>query len=161
MKRTLLSAAFLIPFALLAQTEGEYVIQGIYNPTLIDAQKIDLRPEGIDTILPTLPVTYNLLPTRAEIPPRVDSLTAAKLNVEKALGQLYKGYVKAGFGLYSTPLGELYYDQGRNRKNGFGVHLKHLSSNGASMTWALATTATTASTPSIGESSRRTRPAGA
>lgn len=130
MKRTLLSAAFLIPFALLAQTEGEYVIQGIYNPTLIDAQKIDLRPEGIDTILPTLPVTYNLLPTRAEIPPRVDSLTAAKLNVEKALGQLYKGYVKAGFGLYSTPLGELYYDQGRNRKNGFGVHLKHLSSNG-------------------------------
>lgn len=130
MKRTLLSAAFLIPFALLAQTEGEYVIQGIYNPTLIDAQKIDLRPEGIDTILPTLPVTYSLLPTRAEIPPRVDSLTAAKLNVEKALGQLYKGYVKAGFGLYSTPLGELYYDQGRNRKNGFGVHLKHLSSNG-------------------------------
>ncbi len=130
MKRTLLSAAFLIPFALLAQTEGEYVIQGIYNPTLIDAQKIDLRPEGIDTILPPLPVTYSLLPTRAEIPPRVDSLTAAKLNVEKALGQLYKGYVKAGFGLYSTPLGELYYDQGRNRKNGFGVHLKHLSSNG-------------------------------
>ena len=130
MKRTLLSAAVLIPFALLAQTEGEYVIQGIYNPTLIDAQKIDLRPEGIDTILPTLPVTYSLLPTRAEIPPRVDSLTAAKLNVEKALGQLYKGYVKAGFGLYSTPLGELYYDQGRNRKNGFGVHLKHLSSNG-------------------------------
>ena len=130
MKRTLLSAAFLIPFALLAQTEGEYVIQGIYNPTLIDAQKIELRPEGLDTILPTLPVTYSLLPTRAEIPPRVDSLTAAKLNVEKALGQLYKGYVKAGFGLYSTPLGELYYDQGRNRKNGFGVHLKHLSSNG-------------------------------
>ncbi len=136
MKRNLSFAAVLVPLALLlprqarAQTEGEYVIQGIYNPTLIDAQKIDLRPEGIDTILPTLPVSYDLLPARAEIPPRVDSLAAAKLNVEKAQARLYKGYAKAGFGLYSTPLGELYYDQGRDRKNGYGFHLKHLSSNG-------------------------------
>lgn len=130
MKRIISFLAALLPFALLAQNEGQYVIQGIYNPTLVDAQKIDLRPEGIDTILPTLPVSYNLLPVKADIAPRADSLAAAKLNVEKALGRLYNGYVKGGFGLYTTPLGELYYNQGRSRANGYGVHLKHMSSNG-------------------------------
>jgi hypothetical protein len=130
MKRFTLSLAALLPLALLAQTEGQYVIQGIYNPTLIDAQKVDLRPETIDTIMPTLPVSYNLLPVKASIAPRADSLAAAKLNVEKALGRIYKGYVKGGFGLYTTPLGELYYNQGRSRENGYGIHLKHMSSNG-------------------------------
>ncbi|MFN3875690.1 MAG: hypothetical protein ACK4L7_07245, partial [Flavobacteriales bacterium] len=136
MKRNLLLAA--LPLAALlpprlasAQPEGQYVIQGIYNPTLIDAQKIDLRPEAIDTILPALQARYDLLPVQAALPPRTDSLAAARLNVEKALGRLYKGYAKAGFGLYSTPLGELYFNQGRSRKNGYGFHLKHLSSAGA------------------------------
>lgn len=130
MKRILPLFAALLPSALLAQTEGQYVIQGIYNPTLVDAQKIDLRPEGIDTILPTLPVSYTLLPAKADIAPRADSLAAAKLNVEKAQARLYKGFLKAGYGLYNTPLGELYFDQGRSRKNGYGLHLKHMSSNG-------------------------------
>lgn len=130
MKRNLLLLAALLPLALSAQTEGQYVIQGIYNPTLIDAQKIDLRPEGIDTILPVLPVSYNLLPAKADIAPRADSLAAARLNVEKALNRIYQGYAKAGFGLYTTPLGELYYNQGRSKTNGYGVHLKHMSSNG-------------------------------
>ena len=56
---------------------GEYIIQGVYSPTLMDAQKIDLRPEPIDTILPTLPVRYDLLPVKAEIPAKVDSIAAA------------------------------------------------------------------------------------
>lgn len=130
MKRIISFLVVLLPFALLAQNEGQYVIQGIWNPTLIDAQKIDLRPEGIDTILPTLPVSYNLLPAKADIAPRADSLAAAKLNVEKAQARLYKGFVKAGYGLYNTPIGELHFNQVRSRKNGYGFHLKHMSSNG-------------------------------
>ena len=109
---------------------GEYIIQGVYSPTLMDAQKIDLRPEPIDTILPTLPVRYDLLPVKAEIPAKVDSIAAAKLSVLAPQPQLYKGFVKAGFGLYTTPLGELYFDQARSRKNGYGIHAKHFSSNG-------------------------------
>ncbi|MBK9512036.1 MAG: hypothetical protein IPO05_00020 [Flavobacteriales bacterium] len=109
---------------------GEYIIQGVYSPTLMDAQKIDLRPEPIDTILPTLPVRYDVLPVKAEIPAKVDSIAAAKLSVLAPQPQLYKGFVKAGFGLYTTPLGELYFDQTRSRKNGYGIHAKHFSSNG-------------------------------
>lgn len=109
---------------------GEYYIQGFFNPTLVDAQKIDLRPEPIDTILPDLPVRYEILGTKAEIPARVDSIAAAKLSVLSPQPKLYKGYVKAGFGLYTTPLGELYWDQTRSRNNTYGIHAKHMSSNG-------------------------------
>ncbi len=132
-------SAILIPALLLAalhvsgqgtQPGGEYIIQGLYSPTLLDAQKIDLRPEPIDTILPSLPVRYELLPVKAEIPAKVDSIAAAKLSVLAPQPTLYKAFVKAGFGLYTTPLGELYFDQTRSRNNGYGVHAKHFSSNG-------------------------------
>ncbi len=109
---------------------GEYVIQGIFSPTIADAQKIDLRPEPIDTILPERPMSFDVLPVKAVIPATVDSIAAAKLNVVQPQQRLYKGYVKGGFGLYTTPLGELYYDQTRSRDNAYGIHVKHMSSNG-------------------------------
>src|SRR5436190_19164231 len=84
---------------------GEYVIQGIFSPTIADAQKIDLRPVPIDTILPEIPVRYDLLPSMATVEPHVDSIAAAKLSVLQPQNRLYKGYLKAGFGLYITPLG--------------------------------------------------------
>jgi hypothetical protein len=67
---------------------------------------------------------------KAEIPAKVDSIAAAKLSVLAPQPRLYKAFVKAGFGLYTTPLGELYFDQTRSRNNGYGVHAKHFSSNG-------------------------------
>lgn len=109
---------------------GEYVIQGIFSPTIADAQKKDLRPEPVDTILPDRPVKFDVLPVKASIPAKVDSLAAAKLNVVSSQQKLYKGFVKAGFGLYTTPLGELYYDQARSRDNAYGIHVKHMSSAG-------------------------------
>jgi hypothetical protein len=133
MQRTLLlaTALFTLAGAVSAQGgQGEYVIQGIFSPTIADAQKIDLRPQPIDTILPVLPVSYDVIPVKAVIPATVDSIAAAKLNVVQPQQRLYKGYVKAGFGLYTTPLGELYYDQTRSRKEGYGLHIKHFSSNG-------------------------------
>ena len=111
-------------------TTSDYTIQGVWNPTLIDAQKIDLRPQAIDTVLPEIAVRYDLLPARAETPAKVDSIAAAKLTVLSPQQRLYKGYMKAGFGLYTTPLGELYYDQTRSKENGYGIHVKHMSSNG-------------------------------
>ncbi|MBK9176083.1 MAG: hypothetical protein IPM46_07040 [Flavobacteriales bacterium] len=131
MNRIVLSIAALLGSTLMrAQVTAEYEIQGVYNPTIADAKKIDLRPQPIDTVLPTIGVRYDLLPVKAEIPARVDSIEAAKLKVEASQQRLYKGYVKGGFGLYTTPLAEFYYDQGRSRDNGYGVHVKHMSSNG-------------------------------
>lgn len=109
---------------------GDYFIHGIYNPTIADAQKVDIRPVPFDTILPERTVVYEMLPVKANVPAKVDSISPANLNIQRSLPRLYNGFVKAGFGLYTTPLGELYYDQTRSRKNGYGIHVKHLSSNG-------------------------------
>lgn len=116
----------------LAQTTpgGEYYINGVFNPVIADAKKLDLVPQPIDTVLPNAPMTYDMIPVRGEVPARVDSIEAAKLNIQLAQQRLYKGFAKAGFGLYVTPLAELYYDQTRNRKSGYGVHYKHFSSAG-------------------------------
>lgn len=109
---------------------GEYYVNGIYNPVIADVKKLDLRPESIDTVLPVTPMQYSMLTVKADVPARVDSIEAAKLNIQLAQQRLYKGFVKAGFGLYTTPLFEVYYDQTRSKKNGYGLHFKHLSSNG-------------------------------
>ena len=133
MKRNLLLVPTLLMLGTaMAQTTpgGEYFIQGIFNPTISDAQKIDLRPQPIDTILPELPVRYDILPVQAEVAARVDSISAARLSVLSPQPRLYKGYVKGGFGLYSTPLGEIYWGQTRSRNNAYGVHARHFSSNG-------------------------------
>lgn len=109
---------------------GEYYIHGIFNPTLSDAQKVDLRPKPIDTILPERPVWYDLLTVKADVPARVDSIAPARLSVLSPQPRLYPGYVKGGFGLYTTPLGELYWNKTRSKVNAYGVHARHMSSNG-------------------------------
>ncbi len=113
-----------------AQGGEEYYINGVYNPVIADVRKVDLRPQSIDTVLPVKEIRYDMLTVQGDVPVRVDSIEAAKLNIQLAQQKLYKGHVKAGFGLYTTPLVELYYDQVRNRSNTYGIHYKHLSSNG-------------------------------
>lgn len=125
-----ITAALVAGMLLHAQSGEEYYFNGIYNPTLADVSKIDIRPQPYDTILPEKAITYELLQVKGEVPAQVDSIEAARLNIQLAQEKLYKGFAKAGFGLYTTPLVELYYNQTRSRKNGYGLHYKHLSSNG-------------------------------
>jgi len=109
---------------------GEYYIHGIFNPTLTDADKIDLNPTVYDTIIPLKPVSYSDLNVSAVVPSTVDSISPVSLRISNPIEKLYQGYVKGGFGLYTTPLLEFYYDQGRSRENNYGLHFRHLSSNG-------------------------------
>lgn len=141
MKKTIellaLTASCICAANAIAQTDtsgtgigGEYFIHGIFNPTLADADKIDLKPTTYDTIIPLKPVSYTDLNVSAQVPSQVDSITAARLEISNPIEKLYQGYVKGGFGIYTTPLLEFYYDQGRSRENNYGIHLRHLSSNG-------------------------------
>lgn len=131
-----LSAVLVLAAASFAQTNsdgtpgGQYIINGEYSPTIANAQKIDLRPTAFDTVLPERAVTYDLLPVKGQVPAKVDTISAARLNIATAQEKLHHGFVKAGFGLYTTPLVEAYYDQTRSRENAYGLHVKHLSSNG-------------------------------
>jgi hypothetical protein len=111
-----------------AQPGGEYYIHGIYSPTVADARKIDLRPSPSDTVLPERNITYQVLAAQHMLPARVDSIAPAKLSVVQPQVKLYKGFVKGGFGLYTTPLLEGYYHSARSRDNAWGVRAKHISS---------------------------------
>jgi len=132
----LLAALVLLVPRLGAQTNadgtpgGQYVINGKYVPTIANVQKIDLRPTAFDTVLPDRAVSYDLLPVKGTVPAKVDSISAVKLNIATTQERLYRGFVKAGFGLYTTPLAEVYFDQTRSRENAYGIHVKHFSSNG-------------------------------
>ncbi len=125
-----LALATLAGVAAWAQSGEEYYFNGIYNPTLADVNKIDLQPQAYDTILPEKNITYQLLAVKGEVPAHVDSIEAARLNIQLAQEKLHKGFAKAGFGLYTTPLVEFNYDQTRSKTNGYGLHYRHLSSNG-------------------------------
>ena len=80
----------------MAQTSEEYYINGIYNPTLADVHKIDIHPQPFDSILPEKKITYGLITVKGQVPAHVDSIEAAKLNIQLAQEKLYKGFVKAG-----------------------------------------------------------------
>lgn len=125
-----MATAVLAALSATAQTGEEYYFNGIYNPTLADVNKINLQPQPFDTILPAKEITYRMLAVKGEVPAHVDSIDAARLNIQLAQEKLYKGFAKAGFGLYATPLAEIYFDQTRSKTNGYGLHYKHMSSNG-------------------------------
>ncbi|MEO8734837.1 MAG: hypothetical protein ABI373_10945 [Flavobacteriales bacterium] len=130
LRRVALAFAVAASTAAIAQTSEEYYINGVYNPTLADVHKIDIHPQPFDSILPEKQITYQLLNVKGQVPAHVDSIEAAKLKIQLAQEKLYKGFVKAGFGLFTTPLVEVNYDQTRSRGSGYGINFKHMSSNG-------------------------------
>ncbi|HSH66280.1 MAG TPA: hypothetical protein VLB84_10895, partial [Bacteroidia bacterium] len=58
----------------------------------------------------------------------VDPVTPAQM-VGEPLTKLYNALVKGGFGTYTTPYLEFWYNGLRSKENTYGVHLKHLSSS--------------------------------
>ena len=92
------------------------------------ASKIKDQPVNDDTskVIPIL--NYKLTPRRISTnytpgfiePPRM---------VGEPLKRLYKLYVKGGFGNYTTPYGELFFNSLRSKEMSYGVHLRHQSSS--------------------------------
>lgn len=107
----------------------------LYNTTeqdlrLEDAHKINETPQPVDSVIPVPPLTYEVLGRQVETSFEVEPISAAKLKVIETLEKLYPGYLRAGVGTQTTPLGELYYSSMRSNHGGWGVNYRHLSSNG-------------------------------
>lgn len=75
-------------------------------------------------------IRYTTLPTRkiSTIEPQL--IQAARVNVDERLSKLYKGYIKAGYGSYFTPLADAWYSSGRSKKGEIGAAYRHISSAG-------------------------------
>ena len=105
-------------------------VEGDLNLEIKDASKYDSWPEPYESILEMPTITYTLIPNKLETNYKPEKIKPAKINVEEKLKKLYKGYLKAGYGLYNTPLVEFRFMDGRSRDGSFNVFAKHYSSAG-------------------------------
>lgn len=100
-----------------------------YQPTVSDAFKINDNPRIDDTLQARSTFVYSIRPrglnTRFELEP----LTAARMRGEP-LAKLYQGHIRGGFGNYTTPYAEAFYNSLRSETYALGLHLKHRSSSG-------------------------------
>lgn len=95
------------------------------------ARKINEQPKIADTSIAVPPMVYNNLPGRAEVKYSPENIDPAKLKIQPTLDKLYKFYAKAGVGMYTSPLAEIYFNDGYNKKGTYGLHAKHFSSQGS------------------------------
>jgi hypothetical protein len=99
-----------------------------YVPTIAESFKINDNPYVVDSTkkIPTL--DYKITSTRVSTPFMVDTISAAKMEGEP-LGKLYRSLAKVGFGNYTTPYGEFWFNNLRSKEYNYGAHLKHISSS--------------------------------
>lgn len=124
----------LLSFALLdtfGQSIGDIiVISGQVNPeeTIGNFEKIADKPKIEDTIKKIVNGNYGITskPVSTQYAPSV--ITAVKMKNEP-LSKLYHCLIKAGYGNYNTPYGEVFLSNLRSRENAFGFRYKHFSSN--------------------------------
>ncbi len=100
-----------------------------YQPSISDAFKINDLPQIKDEKKdkPTFNYTINSQPVFSTF--EVKPVQAAQM-VGEPKAELGKGLLKAGVGNYLTPYGELFYNTKAGKNSVFGLHFRHLSSNG-------------------------------
>lgn len=135
--KNLVSAACFILLALFSfeskaqdSLSMDVTFQGDLVIFLKDANKLSNWPEPLESIVEIPTIKYSLIPNKQQVNINPEAIEAVKVNVEPRLKKLYRGYMKAGFGLYTTPLVDFYYTDGRSRQGTWGVRYEHLSSAG-------------------------------
>jgi hypothetical protein len=100
-----------------------------YNPTISDAFKININPSISDTAVVVPKFSYNVLDKMAITKYNVEQIKPARVG-DATVTKLYKALLKAGFGNYTTPYGEAFFNTVHSKKYNAGFHYKHLSSTG-------------------------------
>jgi len=107
----------------------EITVVAPYQPSVSDAFKINISPKIPEEEMEKPEFQYNIQSEVLNTKPDLEPIVPASIMGE-SVTKLYRNYVKAGFGNYSTPYLEFFAHKLRSKKNAFGVHLKHLSSLG-------------------------------
>jgi hypothetical protein len=108
---------------------GDVVVVKAYSPAVSDVNKIQFTPKVVDTVKLEISFKYYLQTSAAKTNYNIMPIHAATVMPEP-LTKLYDNCLKAGFGIYTTPLFEYCYNSNRSKKYLFNVHLKHQSSAG-------------------------------
>lgn len=115
---------------LMAQNINEEVtVTAAYEPSIPDADKINIEPPENETEIKLPKMTYENEPAQMMVSLKPESIAAVRL-VSEPLKKLYRNYVKAGMGTYTTPFIDLYASSLRSENHALGIHIKHISSSG-------------------------------
>ena len=114
----------------------DVIVDGIRENEINQANKLSFWPEFRENVVELPPITYNLIPNKLGVNIEPKLIKPAKVKIDESLKKLYRGYLRAGFGVYTTPLVEGYYMDGRSRNGTYSVGFRHLSSGGGNVAWA-------------------------
>jgi hypothetical protein len=135
MKSTFKKISLYLPFLLIgsaaqAQYDQEIISVGDRKLTVENAFKIDELPATLDSVPKPLNIKYTIIPRQMNVTYSPKKIKAANLKLQDPLTKLYRGYAKAGIGLYVTPLLDFRYNSVRNRDWDYGIKANHFSSQG-------------------------------
>jgi hypothetical protein len=121
------------PLAAGAQNKGVddiIVIPGtaVGETTIKSAEKLNDKPIIADTVKPIKNITYSITSKPVNTVYNPATIIAAKM-VNEPLSKLYHCLIKAGYGNYNMPYGEIFINNTRSREAAYGFRYKHLSSN--------------------------------
>ena len=120
----------LITGGAMAQYNQEIISVGDRTLTVEKAFKIDELPTLLDSVPVPVDIKYTLIPRQMEVTYTPKQIKAANLKLQDPLTKLYRGYAKAGIGLYVTPILDFRYNSIRNRDWDYGIYGNHFSSQG-------------------------------
>ena len=100
-----------------------------YTPVLNDAYKINVTPVGDTSIFNPPALTYSIDPKPINSNYNLSPIKPVKIKDDN-IKKLYKGFVKAGYGLQNLPMVDLYFNSLRSKEFNAGVRYNHLSSTG-------------------------------
>lgn len=95
-----------------------------YQPTLIDANKIDFEPVLDDDLKIQLDLKYSFINKQLPVSFQVEPIEPAKIKGEP-LVKLYNGYARLGVGNALLPFGEVYYNNSRSKEYSIGGHVRY------------------------------------
>lgn len=126
---TLTGLIFATNTAVAQNINEEVTVTAEFEPSVPDANKININPPESETDI-TLPrMTYENRAMQTEVTLQPESIAAVRL-VGEPLSKLYRNYLKVGMGMYTTPLLDFYAGSLRSKEHNLGVHIKHVSSSG-------------------------------
>ena len=109
--------------------DEEITVIAAYEPSISDANKININPQIKDTTTRISGLNYTILPQRYPTTFQLDPIKPAKV-VGEPIDKLYRNFIKAGFGNYTTPYIEFFANKLRSKTHSYGIHIRHLSNSG-------------------------------
>ena len=97
-----------------------------YEPTLIDANKINFDPVIDDDLKIELDLNYSFVNKQLPVKFQLEPIQPAKIKGEP-LVKLYNGYARLGVGNALVPFGEVYYNNSRSKEYSIGGHARYFN----------------------------------